>query len=402
MKKIITRRVILILLLASSAVLTVCRVGAADVNLFGTNMPPLEFHGFVSQGFLATTKYNYLGDNTKGGSFQFTEAGLNASFNPLPRTRIMAQAFMFDIGNIGKYQPVLDYASAEYTFNDYIGIRGGRIRRPQGIYNEVIDVDLARTSILLPQGIYDARWRDFYANLDGGEIFGNLPLSKAGDLSYEIYSGIVRPSNEGGLAELVRNQLPPGSSLAIAPSTSLGAQLWWDTPLAGLRAGAGFFHVFDANSTLNLNLPPPPFGQGRISTMNKSVVDTCVISLDYEWKNWTFQSEYLRTWQRPGSIFDSWYASVDYRFTKWFQAGTYYTEYYPNIHDRNGSQLPTHSDGFQKDAALSLRFDLTRWWIFKLEGHYIRGTALLDDNADNPVRNDQGWFMLMFKTTFSF
>jgi hypothetical protein len=40
--------------------------------------------------------------------------------------------------------------------------------------------------------------------------------------------------------------------------------------------------------------------------------------------------------------------------------------------------------------------------VAKLEGHYIRGTALLDDNADNPVRNDNGWFMLMLKTTVSF
>ena len=40
------------------------------------------------------------------------------------------------------YEPAFRY--------DYLGLRGGRIRRPQGIYNTVVDVDLARTSILLP------------------------------------------------------------------------------------------------------------------------------------------------------------------------------------------------------------------------------------------------------------
>src|SRR5205085_6043474 len=136
---------------------------------------PITFHGFVSQGFLASTKYNYLGDSMNG-SFRFTEAGLNASINPFPRTHIAAQGFLFDVGDVGRYEPVLDYASIEYTFNDYLGLRGGRIRRPQGIYNTVVDVDLARTSSLLPQGLYDARWRDFYASLDGGEFFGSLPL----------------------------------------------------------------------------------------------------------------------------------------------------------------------------------------------------------------------------------
>ena len=388
----------------TASILAACGAQAYDVPLtyFGTNMPPLTFHGFASQGFLASTKYNYLDKDTKNGSFRFTEAGLNAAVDPFPRTHIAAQAFLFDVGDIGKYEPMLDFASVEYTFNDYIGVRGGRIRRPEGIYNQVIDVDLSRTSILLPQGIYDARWRDFYADLDGGEIFGTLPMSKAGSLSYEIYYGITRPSNEGGIAELLHNKLPPGSSVAINQPPTVGGQLWWNTPLDGLRAGAGGLHVEDSEFTLGINLPPPPFGPGKITSISKSKIDTGIISLDYEWNHWTFQAEYLRTWMSPGAIYDTWYASVDYRFNKWFQAGTYYTEYYPNSFDRDGKDLPAHSDGYQKDIALSLRFDLTSWWIFKLEGHYIRGTALLNDNGANPSRGGDGWFMFAGKTTFSF
>ena len=93
---------------------------------------------------------------------------------------------------------------------------------------------------------------------------------------------------------------------------------------------------------------------------------------------------------------EAWYGGAAYRFNKWLEAGGYYTEYYEN------APITTASDGFQKDAALSLRFDPEPWWVLKVEGHYIRGTALLDDNANNPVRNDTGWFMIMVKTTFSF
>jgi hypothetical protein len=395
------------LLLTSLLALTVCRLGAVDLNL-GTNMPPITFHGFVSQGFLATTKYNYLGSDTKNGSFKFFEAGLNAAINPFPRTRITAQAFMFDVGEIGRYDAVLDYAQIDYTFNDLIGLRAGRIRRSQGIYNHIVDLDLARTWILLPQGIYDPRWRDFYASLDGGEIFGNLSLKKGGSLSYEIFGGVERPTTRGGLATTILNQLPPGSTFdSINSPHSANAQLWWDTPLDGFRVGAAYHHVFDAANTFTLNLPPPPFGPGPMKAASGDVtVRDAQFSLEYLWKAWTFQAEYRRDWisfdAQPSQEFDSWYAAVAHRFNHWFEAGTYYSEYYGNVHDRSGSKLPNSSDGFQKDVALSLRFDPKDWWIIKLEGHYIRGTALLQDNAANPVRNDDGWFMLAVKTTFSF
>jgi hypothetical protein len=108
---------------------------------------------------------------------------------------------------------------------------------------------------------------------------------------------------------------------------------------------------------------------------------------------------------------DSWYVNASYRFNKWLEAGTYYNEHYANVHDRNGSLLSlsgsppaAKSDASQKDLALSLRFDPTEWWIFKVEGHCIWGTALLQDNARNPLteRNDNPWWMLAVKTTFSF
>ena len=77
---------------------------AYELNL-GTNMPSVDFHGFASQGFLASSSYDYLANNTKDGSFQFSEAGINASINPFARTRIAAQGFLFDVGNVGQYHP---------------------------------------------------------------------------------------------------------------------------------------------------------------------------------------------------------------------------------------------------------------------------------------------------------
>jgi hypothetical protein len=395
------------MLLASPVALMVCRLQAADLNLLGTNMPPLDFHGFVSQGFLATTKYNYLGNDTKDGSFQFTEAGLNVSMNPLPRTRIEAQGFLYDVGESGKYQPFLDYASIEYTFNDYLGLRGGRIRRPQGIYNDIQDVDLARTYVLLPQGIYDARSRDFSVSLDGGEVFGNLPLSNAGALSYEAYAGYINVGTDSGVADRINNSLPVGKVTSFDPMLIAGSQLWWNTPVDGLRFGTAFGYGFNFDYNLNLPTGYPPPDPSSVSLHASSHITLQQYSAEYLWENWTFQAEYYNIQNNqhttspagttPSFVVNyAWYAAAAYRFNKWLEVGGYYTEYYAD------QPMTFGSDTSQKDAALSFRFDPKPWWVIKLEGHYIRGTALLDDNADNPVRNDNGWFMLMLKTTVSF
>jgi hypothetical protein len=377
----------------AASILAVSGAQAYDLTL-KTNWPAISFHGFGSQGFLLSDKYDYLGE-TRNGSFKFTEAGLNASINPFPRTRISVQGFTYDVGDAGEYDVVLDYAQAEYTFSDYIGVRGGRIRRPEGIYNHIQDVDLARTWVLLPQGMYNARWRDFYTSIDGGEIFGTLPLAKAGNLSYEIFSGLQRPQLNGGLALQKKNSAPYLPLSWVNSSLQIGGQLWWNTPVDGLRAGAGL------NTSRDLQFET---SNGRLAKGDPFVQR---YSLEYAWRKWTFQAEYytyaidyaLSGGGSPNATRhiepDSWYGSAAYRVNKWVELGTYYSEYYADVHHRDGAA------NYQKDWTVAARFDLTDWWVFKVEGHYIHGTAQLFERNE-PRTTSDGWFMLALKTTVSF
>ena len=383
----------------TASILAACGAQAYEVPLtsLNTNLPPIDFHGFLSQGFLDSSKYNYLGDSSRG-SFDFTEMGVNASMNPFPRTRITAQGFDFDTGNVGEYHPFLDYALAEYTINDEIGIRAGRIRRPQGIYNAIQDIDLARTYVLLPQGMYDARWRDWSAGLDGGELFGSFSLgkdSKAGSLSYEAYGGVVNMSDDGGVARYIESN--GGQLMGIDQTPMFGGQVWYNTPVDGLRFGASFAYM-------------DGFGYSASGLHGKGNVNFEQYSAEYLWKNWTFQSEFY-TYSYTGHFYipalnnavygptgdnnQTWYTAASYRFNKYFELGGYYTEW----RDYEGA-----SPAYQNDLALSLRVDPKDWWTFKVEGHYIRGTGLLRDNAANAgfTMNGDGWFMLAVKSTFSF
>lgn len=396
--------------LASLAILAGTSANAWDLPIGNQT---LQFHGFASQGFLASSDYNYLG-HSRSGSFEFNEAGLNVSLSPFKRTRITAQAFTFDVGNVGNYEMLLDFCSIEYTLNDQFGIRAGRVRRPGGIYNHIQDVDLARTAIILPQGMYDPRWRDFSTSIDGGVVFGNFSLGKAGSLSYEGYAGYIHLSNQGGVARLIQNGLPPapiGGFGGIDPALIAGAQLWWATPLEGLRVGTAGGYLFDFTQNFSVS---PPFGGGAMKSVSQ--IPFGQASIEYQKNGWTFQAEYY-TYATSGKTYlaannfqvsssegrpDAWYAGVSKRMNKWFEVGSYYSEYYADVGDRNGSSRAVPSDGFQKDVALSTRFDITDWWILKFEGHYIRGTGQLYNNALNPVRDDNGWWLFAAKTTFSF
>lgn len=384
--------------------------------------PPISFHGFLSQGFLYSSDYNYLGKSTDG-SFEFTEIGINAAMNPFPKTRIAVQGFAFDVGEVGNLIPFLDYGSIEYTFNDAIALRGGRVRRPGGLYNHIQDVDLARTAVLLPQGVYDARWRDFSSSIDGGVAFGSFSLGKAGGISYEAYAGVTNMDPEnGGVAAWITDGSPGAEITEFDQPLYAGGQLWYNTPVSGLRVGANVGNMFDFGYHLTTPVSPVgPFGPVNAFTHGTGDVFFQQYSAEYLWNDWTFQAEYY-TWDfdgantttvlsgstqiQPTSVGPAkvnpyaWYASAAYRVNSWMEVGTYYTQYVADMADGKTSS----PNSFQNDLALSFRFDPTDWWILKVEGHYLEGTALLRDQANNPnaIRTDDPWFMLALKTTFYF
>ncbi|HEX9604030.1 MAG TPA: hypothetical protein VF973_09795, partial [Myxococcales bacterium] len=93
------------------------------------------------------------------------------------------------------------------------------------------------------------------------------------------------------------------------------------------------------------------------------------------------------------------YLSGSYRVNPWLQTGAYYSRLIPNVDRR------TWPDGIQHDFALTLRFDVNRYWLIKAEGHYLRGTAGLSSslNGNRPLSAlEPHWALFALKTTASF
>src|SRR6267142_5985687 len=95
----------------------------------------LEFHAFVSEGYLKSSDNNYLADS-KRGSFEFWEAGINATKQLTDRLRMGIQLFSRDLGPLGDYKAKVDWAYLDYNWKDWLGVRAGRIKLPFGLYND--------------------------------------------------------------------------------------------------------------------------------------------------------------------------------------------------------------------------------------------------------------------------
>ena len=132
-----------------------------------------EIHGFGSFGYLGSTENNYLTESV-GGSFDFVEAAINAGFDITDDLRIGAQVFLGNLGEYGNYEPRLDWGYLDYRPKNWLGVRAGKFKRPLGFYNEVRDVDAARTFAMLPQSVYNVAYRDFFLAATGASAYGNL------------------------------------------------------------------------------------------------------------------------------------------------------------------------------------------------------------------------------------
>ena len=190
----------------------------------------IDLHGFVSQGYIKSTDNDYLVDSSGGGSFEFSEAGINFTVQPLDRLSIGLQLFAYNLGTSGNFTLRADWFYLDYHFRDWLGIRAGRVKLVYGLYNDISDIDAARTPILLPPSIYPLSNRDLLFGVQGGEVYGYARLGFLGGLEYRAVGGAIDiplPSQIGQSVQASNVDIP----------YMVAGRLMWETPLDGLRVG---------------------------------------------------------------------------------------------------------------------------------------------------------------------
>ena len=406
-------------------------------------MDRLQIHGFASQGYLKSTSNNFLAEDSKDGCMSYTEATLNVITSPAKNINIGTQLYARDLDREGNLFVTLDWAYGDYRWKDFLGVRAGRTRNPQGLYGKVRDVDMSRIPLLLPQSVYAEQEREMGLAIDGVGLYGNIPVRFLGDFDYEAVYGefnIQDPNNSffrnqyaiagEGLVQamkanpaVVSASYRGASDMALEITNVRGLNLRWNTPLPGLMLGTSINQLdftWDFKANLDLTVltgdPASPYfvmpqavpvgGSYLISTLN--------YYWEYQWKAITLAGEYKRFTIDGDDVVDgitshssvpneSFYGLANGRVNKWLALGMYYSLFYQNANYRDGSNQvsagrPAHC-GWQKDLCFTTRLDITDNWLMKVEYHRFNGTGQIY-RMYNPEGLKENWDFVAVKSTF--
>lgn len=350
----------------------------AEITVAGRE---LQFHGFFSQGFLKSDGNNYLTlpSSRAGGSFGLTDGGLNVSTQVTNRFRVGAQAYVRKVGALGRGHVTLDWAFGDYRVNDWLGVRVGRVKTVFGLYNDTQDLEFLHTWALLPQSIYPIDLRGYNISHLGGDLYGTVPVGRAGTVAYTVYGGTAPADRAGGLQYGLA-----ASGYVTGPrrGSMYGGDAKW-TPLTGLTVGASYMRAKLTNQGQNVRLGGPFRSDGWVTQRG--------VAAQYNRNAWRLEWEYVRapfdtlvhTALSPFGPYRAQlqydvrgsYVAGAYRFNKWLEVGTYHSRLFPNA-DR---QIPAYfrylppEERHVFDQAVTARFDLRSYWDLKVEGHFMDG-----------------------------
>ena len=365
----------------------------------------------------------------------------------MDRLRVGIQFLGRNFGDTGNDQVIIDWAYGDYRWRDQLGFRAGKVKLPFGLYNEGRDVDMLRTSIFLPQSIYNEKQRDFILAYEGAGVYGNFDLQGGGELDYHVYGGTlnVPDATAGFWRDLFakvgqdarprwlgfwstgNTATPTGRPRLLVRSIDdpevsfpwiFGGALTWNTPLDGFRLGL-HGHARAATISRPSCVTMLTFPKGITA---RGTIPSCIEIDETDEINYlaTFSAEYVR---------DDWNLAAEYYRTRFKSAKStrlvcpvglpVLPPAFPVVPTTRtcspleGDQekeeleslgLPDYY-AWQRDLTISSRFDLTDFWLFKLEYHFIDGVAVTEpravggDLADPKSRN---WGMFAAKTTFHF
>jgi hypothetical protein len=181
----------------------------------------IQLRGFAHQSFLLSdTDKNKFHNTDTAGSFEYNSLALLFSFKATDDLTIWTQ--LFTGGETNNIR--LDWAFADYRFNDWLRIRGGQIKTPLGLMNETRDIKYLHLSSIEP-GIYSEEAGFMFEAFRGASAL----------LDYEVGGGKFILDLFGG-APVFNDSL----EAAEKHYALLGGRLTYETPLPGLSVGGSF------------------------------------------------------------------------------------------------------------------------------------------------------------------
>ena len=374
-----------------------------------------QVHGFGSQSWLKSNNNDFFGPtSSSGGSWDFTELGINGSIRPFSNLQLSGQVIGHRSGGSDSGSVEVDYLFADWNMHasetGLFGARLGRVKNPLGFYNETRDVAFTRPSILLPQSIYFDATRTLALSADGIQFYGE---SRGGEdtLSFQMNYGYPRVTGDE-LELVVQGRDVPGK---MDSEQSFLARVMYDHLGGRWRAAVTYGDVHSSYEAEPLD-DLPSIGDFHFNPL--------IFSAEYNAERWSIVGEYAVRSSKLDDIkigsFDpdlppvefegiSYYLQGIYRFTPQVQGLLRYDVLYQDKDNKQGgclqetvNGLPSHSC-FAKDWTVGLTWTITPQIMLRAEYHMVNGTGWLTrtDNPD-PSKTQRRWNLFAFQAAFRF
>ncbi|NOQ12948.1 MAG: hypothetical protein GQ583_00505 [Methyloprofundus sp.] len=370
----------------------------------------IQFHGFFSQGLFHTTGNNVFGQSKNSVSAGLTELGLNISYQALNNLSFVAQGLYRRAGESTGDQGELslDYAFVDITLLDFssgrIGVRGGRVKNPWGVYNETRDVAFTHPTIFLPL-LYFERSRALLISMDGGQVYADYNTS-VGNFIFKFNYGFMRDDNKELLLAITGGADVSGS---IKSKPSLMTQLNYE-----IMGGQYAFAI----TYSNINLGYTPGNDSDPFTGLQVCFESFILSAQYNGERFSLVGEYNMQWNRfsgitnirpdTSTVSEYWYVQAGYRLLDNLQMTLRYDSGVRDTNDRSGEKVhertgaPAHFV-FAQDIVVGLRWDITPSWMVRAEYQRVHGAAAVS-LLDNPSIPDLAldWNVYALQVAFRF
>jgi len=392
-----------------------CSLIAIGFQSEAVDIENVYINGFISQGYLKSTANSYSGD-TEDGTWEFNEMALSVKSVLSENLSAGIQLISRDFGYSGNNDIKIDWGFLDYRINDAIGVRLGKFKRPDGLYNTVRDADSVRNPVLLPQGIYSERLRDILIAVQGIGLYGFVDMNKTGSLDYSVYLGNqpIDPEEQLVKEVLLKTTFGVTDADSVEFKYAYGGQVFWNTPITGLRVGESIYvAAIEVNGT---NTTYPWYTSSIRDAMFKTPMRS-VTSIEYQQEKFTISAEYMlhkfETSDSPigGAItpygfpaggewkfdLESYYLQAVYQLSDKLQIGAYHSWYYRKLNDKWHRDVPSEK---LNDLALSLKYSVNEWWTLKAEVHMFDGYLFVDPDESGVL--DDKWQLFAVKSTISF
>ena len=312
-------------------------------------------HGYFSQAYANSSDHQLIGV-PDSGTFDYRRMALLVRGNITSKDTLVLQLAQRRLGEspVMELEPdvKLDWAFYEHRFGNGTSVRAGRIPNPLGLYSEVRYVGTLLPFYRAPYNFYQEG--SFTSeNINGARLSHTFAADKKWNLETQLF---------GGGFSMIESYF--GKVNRAHTENALGGQVWLNTPVEGLRFGAGG-DFFDIKNTMLT-------GDGNDQWR------TWIASADFSRTRFRLRSEYSQIHLKEAQFLDKAY---------YVYGGVNVTEKLVAHAQYDNSTAVTGPEGnttdlpkFYQDTTLGLSYAFRPDVVVKGEYHFVKG-RLIEDQA---------------------